>query len=218
MATEIELKYLLLPAETAATEINIAEQITKVLTKDNYVFKIEQKKLSNYYLDTADLALRQLDMGLRVRGIQHDGQTIRYEQTIKTSGEVIGGLHKRPEYNVDIDDEQVKLALFPSNIWHDSSTNIVNLQQAIVRLFNTHFERITWTISIGDSVIELAFDQGTISCDNFDETDIKVHLKNFGVSCSDIEMNYGSNGYGPSVYIYDPDGNKVELKGVVNSS
>jgi len=61
-------------------------------------------------------------------------------------------------------------------------------------------------------------DHFCILLDNFDETDIKVHLKNFGVSCSDIEMNYGSNGYGPSVYIHDPDGNKVELKGVVNSS
>jgi len=177
MTTEIELKYLLLAAETAATEINIAEKITQILTKDNYAFKIEQKQLSNFYLDTADLALRQLDMGLRVRGIQHDGQAIRYEQTIKTAGEVIGGLHKRPEYNVDIDDEQVKLALFPNNIWQDSSANIVSLQQDIVRLFNTHFKRITWTISIGDSVIELAFDQGTISCDNFNETDVIYEIE-----------------------------------------
>jgi len=61
-------------------------------------------------------------------------------------------------------------------------------------------------------------DHFCILLDNFDETDIKVHLKNFGVSCSDIEMNYGSNGYGPSIYIHDPDGNKVELKGMVNNT
>jgi len=60
-------------------------------------------------------------------------------------------------------------------------------------------------------------DHFCILLDNFDETDIKVHLKSFGVACSEIEMNYGSSGYGPSVYIHDPDGNKVELKGVVNS-
>jgi len=61
-------------------------------------------------------------------------------------------------------------------------------------------------------------DHFCILLDNFDETDIKVHLKSFGVACSEIEMNYGSSGYGPSIYIHDPDGNKVELKGVVNSS
>jgi len=94
-------------------------------------------------------------------------------------------------------------------------------------------------LSAGESMIDL-FDvssdnisiEKTIQCDkdiknldhfcilleSFDETDIKVHLKNFGVSCSDVEMNYGSNGYGPSIFLYDPDGNKVELKGVVNNS
>ena len=32
------------------------------------------------------------------------------------------------------------------------------------------------------------------------------------------EMNYGTSGYGPSIYIHDPDGNKVELKGLVNGA
>ena len=61
-------------------------------------------------------------------------------------------------------------------------------------------------------------DHFCILLDNFDETDIKVHLKNFGVTCSEIEMNYGTSGYGPSIYIHDPDGNKVELKGLVNGA
>lgn len=59
-------------------------------------------------------------------------------------------------------------------------------------------------------------DHFCILLDEFDETEIKVHLKSFGVDFGDIEMNYGSSGYGPSLYIFDPDGNKIELKGVVN--
>jgi len=177
MTTEIELKYLLQPAEANLAQVNITEKITQVLTEQGYTFKIEEKKLSNYYLDTPELALRQLDMGLRVRGIQFFGQPLRHEQTIKTSGEVIGGLHKRPEYNVDIDDDQVNLALFPDEIWRKSASNVDKLQQAIVRLFNTHFERVTWTITLGSSVIELAFDQGIISCDDFDKSDVIYEIE-----------------------------------------
>jgi|GEM_PF-256744 len=171
MTTEIELKYLLLPAEFPEVEINVAEKITEVLTEQGYAFKTEQKQLSNYYLDTPELALRKLDMGLRVRGIQLSGKQIHFEQTIKTSGEVIGGLHKRPEYNVDIGDDKVNLSLFPNDIWRKSEANVASLQQAITRLFNTHFNRVTWTITIDGSIIELAFDQGIVSCDGLDKTD-----------------------------------------------
>ncbi|MGS0725588.1 CYTH domain-containing protein, partial [Shewanella sp. 0m-11] len=56
------------------------------------------EKLTNAYFDTNALTLRKWDMGLRIRGInQH------LEQTIKTKGQVVGGIHSRPEYNVDID-------------------------------------------------------------------------------------------------------------------
>ncbi len=177
MTTEIELKYLLMPAEDLSSEINVVEKITQILTKQSFLFKTEQKTLSNYYLDTPELALRQLDMGLRVRGIQLGGQALHYEQTIKTAGEVIGGLHKRPEYNVDIDDDKVKLVLFPAEIWQNNSANVVNLQNRIVRLFNTHFARVTWTITVGNSVVELAFDQGIISCDDFDKTDVIYEIE-----------------------------------------
>lgn len=177
MTTEIELKYLLLPAQACVTQVNVVEKINQALTGQGYVFNTEQKKLSNYYLDTPELALRQMDMGLRVRGIQRSEQPLYHEQTIKTSGEVIGGLHKRPEYNVDIDDDKVKLALFPDKIWQKDAADVVVLQQAIIRLFNTHFERITWTITQGNSVIELAFDSGTITCDGFDESEVIYEIE-----------------------------------------
>jgi len=89
--------------------------------------------------------------------------------------------------------------------------------ESMIDLFDISHENDTGQVS-NETKKSNNIDHFCILLDNFDETDIKVHLKNFGVSCSDIEMNYGSSGYGPSIYIYDPDGNKVELKGVVNST
>lgn len=44
------------------------------------------------------------------------------------------------------------------------------------------------------------------------ETDIKQHLLEQGVDESDFEMRYGAQGYGPSIYIKDPEGTIVELR------
>ena len=47
----------------------------------------------------------------------------------------------------------------------------------------------------------------------FDETAIRAHLKAHGIVAGPTETRYGAEGSGPSIYIQDPDGNTVELKG-----
>ncbi|MFO0998489.1 MAG: VOC family protein [Alphaproteobacteria bacterium] len=47
----------------------------------------------------------------------------------------------------------------------------------------------------------------------FDHAALKAHLEAKGVSCGEPSERYGAEGFGPSVYIRDPDGNTVELKG-----
>ena len=47
----------------------------------------------------------------------------------------------------------------------------------------------------------------------FDETALRAHLATHGIDVEEIGRRYGARGYGPSIYIADPDGNKVELKG-----
>jgi glyoxylase I family protein len=47
----------------------------------------------------------------------------------------------------------------------------------------------------------------------FDETAIRSHLEAHGVEPGPVDTRYGAAGNGPSMYIQDPDGNTVELKG-----
>lgn len=53
-----------------------------------------------------------------------------------------------------------------------------------------------------------------ILLDHFDEVEIKLQLQKYGVEYSDVQMRFGATRYGPSIYIYDPDGNKIEIKGL----
>jgi len=47
----------------------------------------------------------------------------------------------------------------------------------------------------------------------FDEGAIRAHLATHNVTITDAGQRYGAEGMGPSIYIKDPDGNIVELKG-----
>jgi len=49
--------------------------------------------------------------------------------------------------------------------------------------------------------------------DPFDPAAIARHLAAHGASCGPGASRYGAEGQGPSVYLIDPEGNGVELKG-----
>ena len=51
----------------------------------------------------------------------------------------------------------------------------------------------------------------------FDESAIRSHLQAHGVSADPVESRYGAEGEGPSIYVTDPEGNVVELKGPPDS-
>jgi catechol 2,3-dioxygenase-like lactoylglutathione lyase family enzyme len=52
----------------------------------------------------------------------------------------------------------------------------------------------------------------------FDEAIIRKHLAAHDIDVVESGQRYGAEGTGPSVYIVDPDGNTVELKGPVSTS
>jgi len=49
--------------------------------------------------------------------------------------------------------------------------------------------------------------------DPFDERAIRAHLASLGIEAGPVESRYGAEGEGPSIYLSDPQGNVVELKG-----
>jgi catechol 2,3-dioxygenase-like lactoylglutathione lyase family enzyme len=42
---------------------------------------------------------------------------------------------------------------------------------------------------------------------------ISAHLHRHGIDPGEVRRRYGAEGYGSSIYVTDPDGNTVELKG-----
>ena len=56
-------------------------------------------------------------------------------------------------------------------------------------------------------------DHFCLRVERFDGDDVIAHLRSKGVRPGKIESRYGAEGEGPSLYISDPEGNVVELKG-----
>jgi catechol 2,3-dioxygenase-like lactoylglutathione lyase family enzyme len=56
-------------------------------------------------------------------------------------------------------------------------------------------------------------DHFCLKLERFDEGAIRAHLTAHGVDSAPAERRYGADGYGPSIYLKDPEGNVVELKG-----
>ncbi|MCF5881273.1 CYTH domain-containing protein [Aeromonas veronii] len=147
MQTEIEIKFFVAS--------DIQPELSNLLNSLE-IKQSSQQQLGNVYFDTPTLALRQLEMGLRIR--RCDAFT---EQTIKCRGQVVGGLHARPEYNTPVSGDLPTLSAFPDEIW-PTLTERDHIQQQLVAQFRTDFLRRHWLIAFEGAEIELAWDQGEI--------------------------------------------------------
>ncbi len=56
-------------------------------------------------------------------------------------------------------------------------------------------------------------DHFCLRLDPFDAEAIVDHLRRHGIDPGPVQRRYGAEGSGPSIYIADPEGNTVELKG-----
>jgi glyoxylase I family protein len=56
-------------------------------------------------------------------------------------------------------------------------------------------------------------DHFCVRLESFEEAGLRAHLARHGVAAGSVENRYGAEGSGPSIYIQDPEGNTVELKG-----
>lgn len=56
-------------------------------------------------------------------------------------------------------------------------------------------------------------DHFALRIEPFDPEALRAHLQGFDIDPGEVVQRYGAEGDGPSVYIEDPDGNTIELKG-----
>lgn len=58
-----------------------------------------------------------------------------------------------------------------------------------------------------------ALDHFALRVESFEADAIRRDLGAFGVEPSNVQQNFGAEGDGPSLYLSDPEGNRIELKG-----
>ena len=162
MAQEIELKFI------------ISETGVEALRHHLNTLKAEHTppaQLLNVYYETEDNWLRRHDMGLRIRGVNG-----RYEMTMKIAGRTVGGLHQRPEYNIDISTPELQLDQLPSEVWPDG-TLPDGLAEQVQPLFSTDFYREKWIVTQGGSQIEIALDEGEVKAGEHQEAICELELE-----------------------------------------
>ena len=144
MSNEVEIK--LAVSDKAFNEL---EEHLK-----NFICLVHKKQfLSNSYYDYPDHFLAKQKMGLRIR--QEDQ---KLTLTLKTNGEVVGGLHSRPEYNLPLTEKET-----PTNAQLRELYSFEQLPSSTLQpIFSTDFNRTFWLVEFQQSKIEVAFDQGKI--------------------------------------------------------
>jgi len=61
-------------------------------------------------------------------------------------------------------------------------------------------------------------DHFAVRVEPYDEAAIRAHLAAHGVQPGESGSRYGAEGEGPSIYLNDPEGNTIELKGPPTST
>lgn len=171
MAQEIELKFIVDNAgvETLRNHLNTLDAEHSPATQ-----------LLNIYYETADNWLRRHDMGLRIRG-----DNGRYEMTMKIAGRTVGGLHQRPEYNIDISTPELALDKLPAEVWPNGEMP-EGLAEQVQPLFSTDFLREKWVVSQGKSRIEVALDLGDVKAGEHQEAICELELELLNGETADV--------------------------------
>ena len=183
---EIELKFLIQP--------DLVNKFTTLLSQSSYhISEPNSRHLCNGYFDTDEKALRDFDMGLRIRQCEFANGDKFAEQTVKLAGKDIGGLHQRPEFNVELDlasdqtsTKMANLSLFDKEIWPEGFDAEV-IQSQLRLLFETDFQRTTWQITMpSGTVIECVLDQGTVNANGESSIISEIELELVSGQVNDI--------------------------------
>lgn len=155
-SVETELKLLIDPADVAAFRRHPAIRRCALGPP-------RSQRLISTYFDTPDRRLRQQGLVWRVRRAGRNRV-----QTVKADGEVLSGLHRRPEWESPVASLQpdfaalaaVAAAAAPGT---DLPPGLAALEQELVPIFAADFRRTVWRLRLpGDAEVELALDQGVL--------------------------------------------------------
>jgi triphosphatase len=155
---EIELKY----------KIDSAEQYDRILN-DAWVRQLagageaESLRVKAAYFDTIDGVLTRNDIAFRIRS---EGDRVVGTLKWRDSDEGIRGLFVRNEINVPIADGTCLLAPNPG-IFMESPEGKDLLDvldgKPLANIFDVVFTRKRWRLDFGESIMELALDEGVIA-------------------------------------------------------
>lgn len=165
MKTEIELKLRIDPANIPDL---YSSSVISSYTKESPV----KEKLVSTYFDTANYDLRQNGFALRIREINN-----KLLQTVKASGQLVGDLHHREEWENEITNQQPDLALISDDNLRAKLQKLI-ATKPLLALFTTEFIRTSWQLVLPDKThIELALDQGEIQTKTNSEIISEVELE-----------------------------------------
>ncbi len=144
-------------------DYKMIETELKLLLDPKYIDKVKQhplllqptdsQVLHSTYFDTVEYDLLQNKIGFRIRHIGDERI-----QTLKTAGNALGGLHTRQEWETSIIGDTPNYEQIPAEALAYLPANFTSIQP----IFTTEFNRITWLITVDNSTIEIALDQGEV--------------------------------------------------------
>lgn len=161
---EVELKLLVPP--DALQRLRQAQIITQHACNAGLV-----RRLDAVYYDTPDRALHRSGMSLRVRRIGS-----RYIQTLKRTS-ANGSNFARREWESPVESVVPDLARLPAAEIGDGLDGVA--ADGLVPIFSTKVRRRTQRLELADTVVEIAFDEGTIEARGRREplSEIELELK-----------------------------------------
>jgi triphosphatase len=150
MATETELKL-------AITENDAAKVGRQAVVRNHANGNSQRRHLTNTYFDTPDLRLAEHGVALRLRR-----QGGRWLQTLKTAGNGTAGLHRRGEWEDEVEGEALDFTKLTDTGLHDLFAE-PEVRERLAPVFTTDFWRTTWDLHFPDgSEVELAIDRGQV--------------------------------------------------------
>ncbi len=132
------------------------------------------RELFNRYYDTADFALANAQVALRIR---RDGEQLI--QTLKSKGASVAGLSERNEWDWTLKSNRLVLSHLDDSCWPESLAELDKKQLKAV--FSTDFKRqfaeLRWQRDGVETVVEVALDQGLVIAGQQQEDICEVELE-----------------------------------------